>query len=197
LLFVKDRDPLGPNYVVLRDSVLSGRQPDWRVWIATDQPLKTQENPVRAKGRFDVDLVVFFAQPDDPRPSTEQITRRSGASGFDSLETSQRCLRVALPPHQPITAVLYPVRQDQPTPRFTALDHGRVVKIESSYGIDYVMLGLEAFDASVDGIEFQGQAGAVQRRNGGVRLHLPRRGRLKCSAAELRKTDNGPRTTSR
>ncbi len=50
ILFVKDRDPLGPNYFVIRDTLGNARAqglrgllpsplrpgPDWRVWIATD-----------------------------------------------------------------------------------------------------------------------------------------------------------------
>ncbi len=43
---------------------------------------------------------------------------------------------------QPVSAALYPVLEDQPTPKFTALCDGRVVKIESEHGTDYAMLAL-------------------------------------------------------
>jgi hypothetical protein len=50
ILFVKDRDPLGPNYFVIRDTLQNARAadwrkflptnigtgPDWRIWIVTD-----------------------------------------------------------------------------------------------------------------------------------------------------------------
>ncbi|MCU0873378.1 MAG: heparinase II/III-family protein, partial [Pirellulaceae bacterium] len=145
ILFVKDDDPLGPNYFVIRDSVLSGREADWRLWIATDETLDGNANPVRAKGRFAADLVVFFAEGPDGKPASQPITRRSGASGFATQETTQRNLQLRMPPDQPVTAVLYPVLKDQPTPQFTILPGGRVIRIASSFGTDYVWLGLEAF----------------------------------------------------
>ncbi|MCH5372975.1 MAG: heparinase II/III-family protein, partial [Planctomycetes bacterium] len=67
VLFAKDDDPQGPNYFFIRDQVRSGRAADWRIWIATDQSPEVDANPVRAAGRFDTDLAVFFAaRPDGP-----------------------------------------------------------------------------------------------------------------------------------
>jgi hypothetical protein len=196
ILFVKDDDPLGPNYFVVRDSVLTGREADWRVWIATDEPPLINANPIRAKGRFDVDLVVFFADWPGPRLSTEQLTRRSGASGFKSQESTQRSLRVKLPADWPCVAVLYPVLQDQPTPKFTALADGHVVRIESTYGTDYVLLALAGGRYAGEGIEFEGKAGVVQVRPKSLQLVLPTRGRLICSGKTLENPANTARTVS-
>jgi len=197
ILFVKDDDPLGPNYFLIRDSVLSGREADWRVWIATDAAPSITQNPIRTAGRFEADLAVFFADPADVRPTTSQITRRSGASGFPSRESTQHCLQVKMPSDQPLAAVLYPVMKDQPTPKMTALADGRVVKIESEYGTDYAMLALQNFRFEADGIEFYGKAGAVQVRPKGVRLSLPRRGRLTYRGTTVENRDNAGRTVSR
>ena len=178
ILFVKDGDPLGPNYFVVRDSVLFGRTADWRLWIATDEAPPIGRNPLRVKGRFAADLIVFLADPAGPQVASEQITRKAGASNFTSRETSQRSLHVKMPAKTPLAAVLYPVMKDQPSPKFTVLADGRVVKIESSFGTDYAFLALEPFQFSVEGIEFHGKAGAVQVRGGSSQLSLPCEGRL-------------------
>jgi len=179
--FVKDDDPLGPTFFVIRDAVLSGRDFDWRLYLATDQAPGVRENPIRAKGRFDADLVVFFLQPADRSVTTQNVTRTAGTAGWghDGRTSSQYCLRMKqLPGGQPVSVVLYPVLQDQPTPKFTALCDGRVVKIQSQHGTDYAMLALERFQFSGEGIEFDGKSGALRIRPDGVRLSLPRRGTL-------------------
>ena len=68
ILFVKDDDPLGPNYFVVRDSVTVGGQADWRVWIATDE-LRGGSKSDADEGRFEADLVVFLAEPRRPHDS--------------------------------------------------------------------------------------------------------------------------------
>ena len=181
ILFVKDPDPLGPNYFLVRDAVLSGRDFDWRVWIATDEAPDVRANPIRAKGRFGADLVVFFLDPAKRNLATREITRTAGAAGWghDKRTTSQRCLEMTkLPGDQPVSVVLYPVLTDQPTPEFTALSGGRAVKIEGPFGTDYAVLALERFRFQGEGIELDGKAAAVQVRRDGVRLSLPRRGEL-------------------
>jgi hypothetical protein len=196
ILFVKDGDPLGPNYFVIRDSVLSGREADWRIWIATDETPDVNANPVRAKGRFAADLVVFFAEGPDGKPASQPITRWSGASGFATQETTQRSLHLKMPPDQPVTAVLYPVMKDQPTPQFTILPGGRVIRIASSFGTDYVWLGLEAFRFTGEGLDLQGKAGAVQVRPGSVRISLPQRGKAVYQGKNLENKTGGAATVS-
>jgi len=200
ILFVKDPDPLGPNYFLVRDAVLNGRDFDWRVWIATDEAPDVRANPIRAKGRFGVDLVVFFIEPAKRNLATRQITRTAGAAGWghDERTTSQRCLELTkLPGDQPVSVVLYPVLADEPTPKFAALAGGRGVKIEGPFGTDYALLGLERFGFNGEGIEFDGKAGAVQVRRDGVRLALPRRGELSYRGHTITAAAEPERTVAR
>jgi hypothetical protein len=197
ILFAKDDDPLGPNYFFIRDSVLSGRSADWRIWIATDEAPAVAANPVRAAGRFAADLAVFFAARPDGPVRSEAITRRAGASGFGSNESTQRCLHLKMPPDWPVAALLYPLAKDQPTPRMTSLADGRVVKIESTFGTDYVLLHLEAFRWSGDGLDFDGKAAVVQIRPGHVQLSLPAPGRIVFQGQTVENTAGGSTTISR
>jgi hypothetical protein len=196
MMLVKDDDPLGPNYVVVRDSVLSGRPFDWRVWLATaEAPALT--NPVRVKGRFEADLVVYFLDPAQPQLAAPSATRRSGASGFESPERTQFALHLKAPVDQPVSAVLYPLLKDQPTPRFTPLAGGRGLKIESPFGTDYVLLALESFRLQAEGLDFDGKAGAVQVRSRGVRVSLPCRGKLVYQGQTAENPGGTGRTVSR
>lgn len=197
ILLVKDDDPLGPNYIVLRDSVLSGRAADWRLWLATDEAPDVAANPLRVQGRFAADLVVFFAERPAGAVRTEAITRRAGASGFTTPESTQRCLHVHLPADWPCAVVLYPVLKDQPTPKLTALADGRVVKIESSFGTDYVLLSLQAFRFAADGIQFEGKTGVVQLRPAHTQLTLPRRGQLAWQNQRLENPADSPAPATR
>lgn len=197
ILFVKDDAPLGPNYFVVRDSVVSGRQADWRVWIATDETVDVNANPLRAAGRFDADLVVFIVTGPDARPTSETLTRRCNASAFAFQETTQRSVHLKMPPSQPVAVILYPVLKDQATPRFERLDDGRVVRITSDQGTDYVWLELEDSRFAVDDLEVTGRAGAVQVRPSGVRISLPRRGRVVFQGKTLDNNSDDPGTVSR
>jgi hypothetical protein len=197
ILFVKDADPLGPNYFVVRDSVVSGRPFDWRVWVAASEPPQVAANPVRVKGRQGVDLAVYFIEPAQPRPATQPLTRRAGASGFASQESTQHSLHLKVPCDQPVAAVLYPLVKDQPTPRFTTLAGGRAVKIESAFGTDYAMLALESFRLQGEGLDFEGKAGAVQARAKGTRVSLPCRGSLSFGGKTVQSAGGNGRTESR
>jgi len=200
ILFVKDADPLGPNYFLVRDAVLSGRDFDWRVWIATDEAPDVRANPIRAKGRFGADLVVFFLDPAERNLATREATRTAGTAGWghDKRTTSQRCLELTrLPGGQPVSVVLYPVLADQPTPKFTALAGGRAVKIESTFGTDYALLALERFGFNGEGLDFDGKAAAVQVRRDGTRLSLPRRGELSYRGHTITAAAEPERTVSR
>lgn len=200
ILFVKDADPLGPCYFLIRDAVLSGRDFDWRVYTATDNPPGVSENPVRIEGRYDVDLVVYFLQPEKRTVTTEKVTRTAGTSGWghNDRTTSQYCLKIQrLPSNQPVSVVLYPVMRDQPTPRFTTLAGGRVVKIESKEGTDYAILALERFQFAGDGLELDAKAGAVQIRGAKVRLSLPRRGEVRYKGKTVTSTTESDRTVVR
>jgi len=199
ILFVKDADPLGPNYFLVRDSLPDDRLGTWRVWMATDEAPPVDANPVRAKGLFEADLAVFFAEPARPAAATERVTRLAGASGYghDKRHRTQRALVVKMAKGQPLAAAIYPLMKDQPTPRMTSLEGGRVVKIQSDFGTDYAMLGLEPFQFRADGIEFDGKAGAVQIRPGGIRLSLPTKGKLALGGKSIEHAGSPDRTVSR
>ena len=196
ILFVKDKDCLGPNYFIIRDTLTNGRPADWRIWLATDTipgsaaPTRSTLNanpgppldpsaPLRIQGRYGVDLVVYLAETSSGTLSTDELSRTTGASGFQTRTTTQHSLHLRLQPNATVTAVLYPVTQVQPTPQFTKLDNGRAVEISSSYGTDYAFLGFTPFEFSQGNLAFHGQRGAAQVREDGAHLSLSGKGELR------------------
>lgn len=60
VLFVKDTDPLGPNYFLIRDSTSGEGHANWRLWCNTAKHLPIEGQLVTARGRDDVDLDIWF-----------------------------------------------------------------------------------------------------------------------------------------
>jgi len=60
ILFVKDRDPLGPNYFLIRDSTSGKGHASWRLWVNAEDYPGVEGQLVSAKGRDDVDLDLWF-----------------------------------------------------------------------------------------------------------------------------------------
>jgi hypothetical protein len=103
---------------------------------------------------------------------------------------------VKLPGGTPCVAVLYPVLRNQPTPKLTALAEGRIIKIESTFGTDYAVLGQEEFRYAGEGLEFAGRTGVLQLRPQSVQLALPQGGKLSYGGKVIEKTAGNGTTVS-
>jgi len=181
ILFVKDTQPAGPNYFVLRDSLTNGREGDWRIWISTDETpagISSNSSTLRAKGRFNIDLAVYIAAPASRPLSSSVLTRENGASGYSSASLTQRSLQFRIPAAGESAAVLYPVARAEQTPAFSDFGGGKALKVVSPQGTDYVFLSLDSFRASQDAASFNGRAGIIQVRAGMVRLTLFGKGQV-------------------
>jgi len=181
ILFVKDTQPTGPNYFVVGDSLTNGRAGDWRIWISTDETpagISDNSSTVRAKGRFNVDLAVYIAEPAPRTLSSSVLTRENGASGYSSTSLTQRSVEFQLPAGGQSAVVLCPLASAEQTPTFTSFGDRKAVKIVSPQGTDYVFLGLNSFNAFQDAANFNGRAGIIQVRPGLVRITLFGKGQI-------------------
>ncbi len=184
ILFVKDTDPLGPNYAVLSDTL---SQPDpramWRLWTTSAQ-LDLLEHGARVSGTEDVDMDVHFALPEKPALSQEARSRTS-ASGLQPngsqgpFRSTQNGILVPMADQPVVTAVLLPRLKTEKPMTFTTLSSGRVIHVQSDKGDDWVFLSATPFSFKQDDIEFEGTVGLVQVRGGKAVLTLPSPGRLK------------------
>jgi hypothetical protein len=181
ILFVKDTQPTGPNYFLVRDSLTHTHPGDWKVWISTDETpdgISTHSSTVRAKGRFNVDLAIYIAEPASRGLTSTVLTRENGASGYSSRSLTQRSVGFQIPAGGQSAVVLYPVAATTGTPAFTGFGDGKAVKIVSAQGTDYIFLGLNSFSTFQDGANFNGRAGIIQVRPGVARLTLFGRGQI-------------------
>jgi hypothetical protein len=193
ILFVKDTQPAGPNYFVVRDSLTNGRAGDWKVWISTDETpagISNSSSTLRARGRFNVDLAVHIAEPADRTLSSSVLTRENGASGYSSRSLTQRSVEFRIPAAGGAAAVLYPLARAEQTPSFSGFGGGKAIRIASSQGVDYVLLGLSASTASQDAVNFNCRAGIVQIRPGVVRITVFGKGQISYGSLTLTNSEN-------
>ncbi len=156
IAFVKNADPLGPNYFVLADTLDAQSVPTtWRLFLAAAQ---VTPNPggVTVSGRDDVDLDIFFVRPGQVQPQAQ---------------SNSVC--VALATSGTLTTVLYPRLKTEKPPRVTPLAEGRGVKVVTPAGTDYVFLNPEPVAFNEDGVAFEGTVGLVKLRDGKPTVFRP------------------------
>jgi hypothetical protein len=226
ILFVKDADPLGPNYFLIRDSTSGRGTNNWWLWINTEQPIPAGGSLVSATGRDDVDLDIWFdaasagllkrirqAAPEpasfagpatdltdspggkadiepfdrETRPWVYETTEhtetvvigRGGRYWGNEKGTTQQGLNLRVPNGQPVVALLYPRLNQEAKPVVTSFSEDRALKVVSAAGTDYVFLGLEPFEAAVEGVGFKGKGGVVQERASEAVLSLAAPGEIR------------------
>lgn len=146
---VKDRDPNGPNYFVMTDTLDEASVPaTWRLFARASQ-IKPIPGGVTIVGLEDVDLDVVFVRPAGAKPEIhpDHISLTITGSGAT-------------------TAVLYPRLKQERSPPITAVADGKVAKIETPVGVDYVFLDPSSFVFNQDAVAFEGKAGLVKLRGG-------------------------------
>lgn len=189
IAFVKNPDPLGPNYFVVSDGLKAGASGTWRTWF-TAQEVSLAPQGALVRGKEDVDTHVFFARPHGIMMTTEEKTRETWgltAGKYGRVSTTQTGLIVPFKGASGITTVFYPRLKTQNPPAFTSIASGNGVRIETSAGTDYVFLGNTPFTFRDGTITFEGTVGAVHMRNGRPILWLGQPGNIAAHGHTLRK----------
>ncbi len=183
IILVKDPDPQGPAYFVMRDTTQAGGgKAGWWLWINTDKSsekaVETAGDVVRARGESDVDLDVWFGPGNDERLKSMRIENKtvttakgtpdgSWTGGADG-KTTQQGLNLMQPLGEPLVTVLYPRLRNEASAKFAALADGKVTKITLPGGMDYVFLAAEPFEYRDEKVSFKGKAGVIQVRGGKI-----------------------------
>jgi hypothetical protein len=164
VLFVKDPEPTGPNYFVIRDVAQTAVPWDWSVWcLAHDERL--QDNAAHFTGKFGVDL--------DLTPMTrtpEIVTGSYGPTQSFAGDWHQKVFQVRLPPQAgQMAAVLYPRAHDQPAPTIVPWAGGAGAKISLPGQTHYVLLADQPGEIREGAFRIRGRA-AVIRETGQATL---------------------------
>ncbi len=184
IAFVKDPDPLAPNYFMINDSFQAPTPATWRLWC-TARAVTPGAQFALVEGKEDVDMGVFFTRPTPLALSTEEKTRTAGAglrpdgSQQGRMDSTQIGIIATLKADAGLTAILYPYLKTEQMPFVTPIADGRGVKMEHGAGTDYVFLSATPFTYAQGDISFTGTCGAIRLRgNGAPALSLGAPGRI-------------------
>ncbi|MHB9129628.1 MAG: hypothetical protein ACYDBB_00880 [Armatimonadota bacterium] len=203
VLFLKDDDPAKTAYLLLRDSVKGGQPTMWQMWTVSET-LDTPETvkdvdavlankpgyqilPARelkgdrftAIGQMGVDIEYYIASPSD----TPRYTLRWGTDLIDWVNKLkqpeyQDLLHLQLPGDGSYFVAFFPRKRNTPTPAFTTLGNGTIIKVKGTFGTDYGFLSALDTTASGEDATFKGTAASVQYRTDGLVLTLSAKGEV-------------------
>lgn len=200
VLFVRDDDPDGAGYLVLRDTVSGGQPTQWQFWtvsekIGTPEQVADREafladapgaqmadarelpltNRYTALGPYGMDVEFFVAAPVD----TPRYTLRWGTSypyspslGYEEYQDMLYLSAPGTPVADGYHVAVFPRKPHEAVPSFETLANGSVVRVSGAFGTDYTFLSSEPQTVSAQGIAFTGTAGSVQDRAHGQVLAL-------------------------
>ena len=206
-LFLKDADPKGPNYFVIRDTF--GGQPtrptDVSYWFLANK-MERDGNTFRFDGQCKVDMDLFINTPQNTEPETgkhSHIQQPYGrdASLFDpkfhpdgKLGETQLFVRFKQPAGKGYMAVLYPrLKEDgkvEEAAKFTRLTDN-VVRVETPIATDYALLDSASFEFKDDKVDFSGMATSVRFMKNGKIVVTNSEGKATIKVAGKTITGNG------
>ena len=202
LLFVKDPNPAGPAWMLLRDTAVSGQPTAWQFWTLSekigtpdqvkdpvaflaDKPGRTNA-PVRelpmsnrytALGQFDVDVEYFIARP---AATPRHTLRFGGPNGSNArIPEWQDLLHLQMPGDGAYYVAIFPRPRGEAVPTMTALADGKLIKVASAAGTDYAFLATTPGEAAAEGMSVKGTAGSVQDRGAVMVLALGAAGEVR------------------
>ncbi|MHB9132382.1 MAG: hypothetical protein ACYDBB_15030 [Armatimonadota bacterium] len=174
VLFLKDTDPKGPNYFVLRESFggTPTRPTDLSLWFLANS-MTRKGDVFHFDGQCLVDMDVFVASPTGAEPETGKFGHVQQPYvrmvGFDpkfhpegKLQETQLFLRLKQPAGKGYMVVLYPrLKAGDPEASYTTLADG-VVKVVTPLSTDYAFVNALPFAYQDANVSFQGTAGSVR-----------------------------------
>jgi hypothetical protein len=161
ILFVKDADPLGPNYFLIRDTFQATYASDWNLWCLADD-LKVDGERATFTGKFGVDLDVALLTP-----ARKRVT---GAWGPDWER--QKLLQLQQGVNEGYFALLYPRTKEEPIPTVRPFADGAGARLALPGRTDWAFLAPDRVTVTTDEVTFTGRAGVAQRGTDWVRLTL-------------------------
>lgn len=170
VLFLKDVDPKGPNYFVLRENFdgRSTKPTELNLWFLATEMAK-QGDSFHFTGQQGVDMDVYVHTPQTFTPHTDRYGHQNEPYGRltgDDLTAypngkrweEQLLLRVNQPPGQGYLVVLYPrLAEGDPAATYRRLAPN-VVEVSTPLSTDTIFMDAWPFTYEGDGLRFHGQA---------------------------------------
>lgn len=143
ILLVKSADPMGANYVVMRD-ITAGGQPNqdfyWNLWCLSEDP-EIAGSTIHFPGQFGVDLDIHVLSPVNPYIEKDQWEWKQGIYVWGDFAEKQYGVHISKQgASEDYLTVLYPRTQGQAPARVSILDSQVGAKVEHSEGVDFILL---------------------------------------------------------
>lgn len=174
LLLVEDPDPLGPNYLIIRDHT-SGGPPGqrffWNLWCLAGPP-EIHDSIAHFPGSMGVDLDAFILSPRAPTFSTDAWSWKQHIATWGDFSEAQHAIRVPKEgSSEDFFTVLYPRRGGERAPRVRSLAGGAAAWIDHAGGADVALLAPgEGASAREAGAVIEGEIALARRARGAIRL---------------------------
>jgi len=179
MALLKDPDPAGPNYFILRDSF--GGEPtnptELNLWFLSNG-MKKEGDVYHFDGQVNVDMDVFVNTPENPEVTTGRYGHRqepyrrlvkSDPQYFEDGKQGeyQDLLRISQGPGKDYLVVLYPRLKGKDAPaKFTRLGP-ETVKVETEFSTDVTFLGSAPQEISTSGWKATGTAFSIRQYKDG------------------------------
>jgi len=202
ILFVKDAQPAGASYLVLRDTVGGGQPTMWQFWTISEkigtprqvkdlegfladkpgnrivEPRELKGDRFTAVGQFGVDVEYYIASPADTPRHTLRWGTTYNYSPIGGFTEYQDMLHLQMAGDGAYFVALFPRRRNESVPQFESLGHGNVIKVSGSFGTDYCFLSESRTECTAEEASFEGTVASVQDRTSGLVLSLGSGGRV-------------------
>ena len=195
IMFLKDADPAGPNYFVLRET-FSGqptRPTDLSFWFLANT--MTRAGDIYSfDGQCKVDMDVFVHTPASSEPQTDTYGHPQHPYrrlvGFDPafhpngvLAENQLLLRLKQPAKEGYLVVLYPRLKGIDAPAQYERLSPSAVKVTTPLSTDYVFMDSSPMTFEDAKLKFAGTAAAVRYYNDGQVIVINQQGPIKLTIA--------------
>jgi len=202
VLFMRDAQPAGANYMLIRDKTSGGQPTMWQFWTISDKIGTPEEvkdldkfladkpgnknaatrqlkgNRFTAIGQFGVDVEFYVALPTDtPRHTLRWGPPKYTYSPIGGFEEYQDMLHLQLPGDGEYFTAIYPRRRNEPAPHFSTLCQGKVIKVAGDFGTDYGFLSSTSSACKGKDFAFEGTAGSIQDRKSGLVISIAAAGK--------------------
>ena len=160
-VFVKDADPLGHNYLVIRDDLPGNGEldPCLNLWCLAER-VEVQGQVAVYKGQYGVDLHCYVAEPATFSARTRTVGHPCGFGFADyykktfGKEFREDQVQLQIPQARRdggYFVALVPVKQGEAAPRFQTVTGGKAVRVIFPDRTDTIVLQPAAGEVELDG----------------------------------------------
>jgi hypothetical protein len=175
-VFVKDADPMGHNYLVIRDDLPGNGEldPILNLWCLADK-LDVQGQTAVYTGQHGVDLHCYIAEPAAFTPKTRTVGHPCGF-GFSAYykktfgkDFREDQIQLQIPQAKReggYFVAMVPVKRGEPAPKFQTLAGGKAVRVTFPDRTDTIVLQPAAGEVELDGKKIAATSALVIQREG-------------------------------